>query len=230
MKTSESIVNIVKALTEAQKQIKNPANTANNPFYKSKYAPLSDILSQARPILSDHGLVITQEPISDGAKVSIATTLLHVSGEYIQYEPFTITAEKLTPQGLGSAITYARRYTVSPILFIASEEDDDGNETEKPKKTEQKPQEKPKVEEKKKEEQKEEIKGNIDENSIMSERMTEDQVKGIYAALKAKHKTNLKAQLTEWQKIGIISSAAPATEDGKVLWTRKDASVLAKQL
>lgn len=127
MQKSESIKNIAKALAAFQAEVKNPANTADNPFFKSKYAPLSDILSIARPILSKHGLSILQSPSGDGQNVTVTTLITHESGEWIESEPLTLKADKATAQGAGSAITYARRYALSAMLGISSEDDDDGN-------------------------------------------------------------------------------------------------------
>ena len=127
MDKSESIIKLAKALSEAQGEIKNPANTANNPFFKSKYAPLADVLNLARPILSGKGLSVIQAPGGDGEHITVSTILLHESGEWLEVEPITLKAEKITPQGAGSAITYGRRYALSAVLGIASEDDDDGN-------------------------------------------------------------------------------------------------------
>lgn len=127
MKMSESIASIAGALSKFQAEIKNPANTANNPFFKSKYAPLSDILNLARPLLSKHGLSVVQMPSGDGENITVATLLLHESGEWIEACPLTLKADKITAQGAGSAITYGRRYAISALLGISSEDDDDGN-------------------------------------------------------------------------------------------------------
>jgi hypothetical protein len=124
---SESITNLAKSLTAFQKCVKNPANTADNPFYKSKYAPLSDILNLVRPLLSDCGLSVLQSPGGNGDSISVTTLLLHDSGEWIESDPVVTKAEKTTAQGAGSAITYLRRYSLSAVLGISSEDDDDGN-------------------------------------------------------------------------------------------------------
>ena len=134
MNKSESIIELSKALSKFQGEVKNPANTAVNPFFKSKYAPLETVLNAVRPILSKHGLSIIQAPSSEGEYVSITTTLLHESGEWIEFAPLNLKTDKNTAQGAGSAITYARRYAISAILGIASEEDDDGNNAEPTKK------------------------------------------------------------------------------------------------
>ncbi|MGE5328094.1 MAG: ERF family protein [Deltaproteobacteria bacterium] len=127
MNKSESIQKIAQALSNLQSEIKNPANTANNPFFNSKYAPLPDILNESRPLLAKHGLSVLQSPSGDGQNISITTLLMHTSGEWIETEPLTLKADKATAQGAGSAITYARRYALSAVLGISSEDDDDGN-------------------------------------------------------------------------------------------------------
>lgn len=128
MQRSESIKNIAKALSQFQSEIKNPANTANNPFFKSKYAPLPDILNDVRPLLYACGLSVIQSPGGDGSNISITTLLMHESGEWIETDPLILKADKATAQGAGSAITYARRYAIASVLGISSEDDDDGNQ------------------------------------------------------------------------------------------------------
>lgn len=127
MNKSDSIKNLAAALAKFQGDVKNPANTADNPFFKSKYAPLQDVLNLVRPLLSKHGLSVIQSPTGDGTDISITTILLHESGEWIKLEPLVLKADKATAQGAGSAITYARRYSLSAVLGISSEDDDDGN-------------------------------------------------------------------------------------------------------
>lgn len=146
MKMSENLSNLAAALAKFQAEVKNPANTAANPFFKSKYAPLPDILNIVRPLLSKHGLSIVQMPSGDGENITVATLLLHESGEWIEACPLTLRADKTTAQGAGSAITYGRRYAVSALLGISSEDDDDGNHASKP---EQKQPEQKKAEPKK---------------------------------------------------------------------------------
>lgn len=130
MKKSESIKELSIALSKFQGEIANPSNTATNPFFKSKYAPLETVLNTVRPILSKHGLSIIQIPSSVDNYVTVTTMLIHSSGEWIESSPLSLKMDKVTAQGAGSAITYARRYAVSAILGISSEDDDDGNSAE----------------------------------------------------------------------------------------------------
>ncbi len=127
MEHSDSIQEIAAAMAKFQAEVKNPANTAVNPFLKNKYAPLSEVLNTVRPILGKYGLSIIQNAYTSDTVVYVATTLLHSSGEWIEFEPLAIQAEKGTAQAIGGAITYGRRYAISAILGISSEDDDDGN-------------------------------------------------------------------------------------------------------
>lgn len=127
MERSESIAALAKALIAFQREINNPKNTTNNDFYKSKYAPLGEVLNLVRPILAKNDLCVMQNPSSDGNTVTVKTILLHASGEWIETDPLVLKPDKQTPQSYGSAITYGRRYSISALLGICSEDDDDGN-------------------------------------------------------------------------------------------------------
>lgn len=129
MNKSESIKELAISLSKFQSEISNPKNSASNPFFKSKYSPLSEVLNVVRPILSKYGLSIIQSPSSDTTTdyIIITTLLLHESGEWIEAEPLFLKMDKPTAQGAGSCITYGRRYAISAILGISSEDDDDGN-------------------------------------------------------------------------------------------------------
>ena len=144
MNTSTEINLISKAMIELNKEIINPKNSAVNPFFKSKYAPLNDILTEVRPLMSKHGLAIIQNTTSENTLIGIQTMILHESGQFIKSDVMYIKSDKDTAQGQGSAITYGRRYQISAMLSIASEDDDDGNGAEPPKKTTPPPPEKPK--------------------------------------------------------------------------------------
>lgn len=128
MKKSESVKEIAAALSLFQSEVNNPKNISNNPFFNSKYAPLDEVINTIREPLSKNGLSFTQEPSSeDGNIVSMVTTIFHKSGEWLESEKLRLKNDKPTAQGAGSSITYARRYQLSAMLGIASENDDDGN-------------------------------------------------------------------------------------------------------
>lgn len=126
---SETIGKVADALRLAQGQFKPIIKTAENPFYKSKYAPLDSVIDATMPALHKNGLTVSQ--MMDGD--NLVTVLIHTSGEYIG-GLMPLHAKNNDPQGQGSAITYARRYALAAILGVASEDDDDGNQaTHKPK-------------------------------------------------------------------------------------------------
>ena len=113
------------ALVAAQADIKNATLNKVNPHFKSKYADLSGIREALLPALAKHGLTVSQiMDIRDGQSILI-TRLIHKSGEYLD-SVFPLMAERQTPQSMGSAITYARRYCLAAIGCISADEDDDG--------------------------------------------------------------------------------------------------------
>lgn len=127
MKRSETIIEFAKALSAFNAEVGALAKDAKNPFFKSEYLTLDKIIEETRPILQKNGLSLMQFPSGDGQTVSVTTMLLHTSGEFIEAEPLIMKPAKNDPQGLGSAITYARRYAYQAILSLNTGEDDDGN-------------------------------------------------------------------------------------------------------
>lgn len=125
MNKSDSIAALAKALVAAQSKIENAHKTSNNPHFKSKYADLAEVINTARPVLTEHGLAVTQWPSYADGVVSVETMLTHESGEWIS-NVASAPADKLNAQGVGSAITYLRRYSLAAVSCIA-QEDDDGN-------------------------------------------------------------------------------------------------------
>jgi len=132
MTTSEKIGAIAQAIVKAQAEMPKLLADSDNPYYKSKYIALADLIKEVRPILAKHGLAVIQGVSGDGEKAVIITTrIIHESGEWIE-EAFTMPvvakgAKEATPQDYGAAVTYARRYSLAGILGVASEEDDDAN-------------------------------------------------------------------------------------------------------
>lgn len=127
--TSTNIASIAKALSAAQAEIENATKNAENPHFKSGYADLSAIWDACRAPLTKNGLSVTQTVHREGANIVLHTTLMHISGECIRGEmPLLMTRNDM--QGLGSALTYARRYSLAAMVGIA-QEDDDGNASTK---------------------------------------------------------------------------------------------------
>jgi hypothetical protein len=127
MKRSETIIEFAKALSAFNAEVGALSKDAENPFFKSTYLTLDKIIEETRPILQKHGLSIMQFPSGDGQTVSVTTMLLHTSGEFIESEPLIMKPAKNDPQGVGSCVSYARRYSYQAILSLNTGEDDDGN-------------------------------------------------------------------------------------------------------
>ena len=126
MKHSESIAVIAEALAKAQLQLKDTAKSKQG--YGYKYADLSDVLSAIRSEFGKQGLSFTQEVTQEGKVIKVTTLLMHSSGEWIVYGtaiPAIIMKGCNDAQSAGAGITYARRYAISAIAGIASEEDTD---------------------------------------------------------------------------------------------------------
>ena len=129
METSENINEISSALAKAQGQIENAIKDSSNPFFKSKYADLTSVWAACRRQLSENGLSVIQSPEESSHGISVVTMLCHSSGQWIRSKySMPCDSSKLTPQVIGSAITYARRYALSAMVGIAPHDDDDGNE------------------------------------------------------------------------------------------------------
>ena len=127
MNKSESIAALAAALAKAQGAMKGAVKDSANPFFKSKYADLASVVEAIRAAFSANGLsyIQTVEP-SDKDEVRVETILLHASGEWISCGVLSLPVSKADAQGYGSALTYARRYSLSAAVGVAPE-DDDGN-------------------------------------------------------------------------------------------------------
>jgi hypothetical protein len=120
---SESIAALSAALAKAQAEIENASKTANNPHFKSKYADLAEVLNTVRPVMSRHGIAIVQMPSFESGLASVETLMTHSSGEWIS-NICSAPVSKQDAQGVGSAITYLRRYSLAAFAGIAQEDDD----------------------------------------------------------------------------------------------------------
>lgn len=126
MRTSEQTDKLWPAVVKARQAMKGPKKDSQNPHFKSKYADLSECIDAADVAGGPHGLVTLQEPSSDSAGVSVSTIIVHESGQWVQFDPLFIPASKSDAQGFGSAVSYARRYSIKAAWNMA-DEDDDGN-------------------------------------------------------------------------------------------------------
>lgn len=118
---SESINELISALVKAQAEIKQPKKNSVNPHFKNKFADLGECMDCVREPLNKNGLVISQLVIG----ADLHTTLLHTSGQFLT-SVYPLNPAQATPQGVGSAITYARRYALCAMLGLVADSDDDG--------------------------------------------------------------------------------------------------------
>jgi hypothetical protein len=126
MKMSDTITEIASALCKAQAEIDDATKTGINPVFKSKYADLAALRAVIREPLAKNDLAIMQFPRTvEGKGVEVETMLVHKSGEFMS-ETLFMPVHKWDAHGIGSGITYGRRYGLSAVLCVASD-DDDGN-------------------------------------------------------------------------------------------------------
>jgi len=127
MTRSDTIADLAAALSKAQATMTSAKKDSTNPHFKSRYADLASIWDACRESLTKNGLAVVQLPGKDEAGYYVETVLTHASGEFIA-EKLHIVPTKDDPQGLGSAITYARRYGLAAIAGVAPDDSDDDGE------------------------------------------------------------------------------------------------------
>jgi len=125
MRMSETIAELATALSKAQGMIDDATKTGLNPMFKSKYADLAAVRAAVREPLAVNDLTVMQFPRTADNHVEVETMILHKSGEFVA-ETLRLPVAKWDAHGIGSAITYGRRYGLMAMLSIASD-DDDGN-------------------------------------------------------------------------------------------------------
>lgn len=125
---------LAEALAKAQGEMENAAKDKDNPFFKSTYADLASVWGACRAPLSKNNLAITQTLGTEDGKLILVTRLIHSSGEYLDSK-LPINPVKPDPQSVGSAITYARRFSLAAMVGVCSADspsesdmaDDDGH-------------------------------------------------------------------------------------------------------
>ena len=117
---------IASALVKAQKAFGPALKTSTNPHFKSRYADLAACVEAVIDSLNSNGIALIQRNYEDSTGVTVETLFLHESGEMLECGKLHVPASKQDPQGYGSALTYARRYSLMAACGIAPE-DDDGN-------------------------------------------------------------------------------------------------------
>lgn len=120
---SPEIIKLATALCKAQAAMEGAKKDSENPHFKNAYADLASVWDAVRKPLTDNGLAIVQFPRTNGNGVEIETTLLHTSGEFM-CDVLWVPCSKNDAQGLGSAITYGRRYALMAVAGIAPVDDD----------------------------------------------------------------------------------------------------------
>jgi len=128
MQCSASITKIASALATAQGEIAPASKSAQNPHFGSNYADLASVMDACRAALAKAQVAVvgTIEQVAAGSSV-LRTTLIHSSGEWISSLCPLVVEGRGGMQGLGSAITYARRYALAALVGIVADEDDDGH-------------------------------------------------------------------------------------------------------
>lgn len=114
------------AFVKAQKEFAPALKTATNPAFRSRYVDLSGCVEAVLDALNNHGIGLIQRTYEDMTGVTVETVFIHESGEALDGGRLHVPASKQDPQGYGSALTYARRYSLMAACGIAPE-DDDGN-------------------------------------------------------------------------------------------------------
>ena len=122
---SENINELATALAKAQGEMQAAIKDCVNPFYKSKYADLGSVWDAARPVLSKNGLCVMQTTDMINDKIVMVTTLVHSSGQWMR-SLLPLNPAKNDSQGVGAAITYLRRYSLSALVGVVCDDDDDG--------------------------------------------------------------------------------------------------------
>jgi len=124
IQTSESINEIAAALAKAQAKMENVAKDRENPHFRSRYATLAGVLDEVRGKLSEQGISIYQAPVNgEASNIGVATRLLHSSGQWIESAVF-VQPTKFDAQGVGSVLTYLRRYSLMAVAGVGPEDDD----------------------------------------------------------------------------------------------------------
>lgn len=118
---------IAKALVKAQAEMKNPTFDTTNPHFRNKFASLAAVRNAVVPALNKNGIFVTQDVTTVEGGIACKTILIHESGQTLTFGPLVMPAQKPDAQGLGSATTYAKRYSLQAVCGVVGDEDDDGN-------------------------------------------------------------------------------------------------------
>jgi len=120
---SENIADLAIALSKAQAENGTVHKDAKNPFFKSNYASLAQVWETVRPALTANGLSVVQLPSQDASGYYVESMLIHSSGQWIKCRTY-MKPVKEDPQGIGSLISYARRYALQSLVMVCPDDDD----------------------------------------------------------------------------------------------------------
>lgn len=131
VRRSPSITALAVAMAKAQAEMKNPPKDSVNPHFKNRYADLATVRASVVPVMLSHGLTVMQFPCDLDDAPALTTLLVHSSGEWVE-TTMRLRPTKADPQGVGSALTYLRRYSLLAITGLVADDDDDGNAASRP--------------------------------------------------------------------------------------------------
>lgn len=131
----EMTASLFKAMAHAFPDIESATKDKTNPAFRSKYADLAAVVEAIKPALVKHGLFFAQRTHEQPGGVCVETIVCHESGEQMSFGKLFVPATKQDAQGYGSALTYARRYSLMAAFGVPAE-DDDGNAAAKAKQAE----------------------------------------------------------------------------------------------
>lgn len=123
MQQSETIIKLAQALAKAQAEMGGAVKESNNPFFKSSYADLTSVIKAIKEPFANNGLAYVQFPINGEHSMGVVTRIMHESGEWLESQ-YLLPLTKNDPQAAGSAITYARRYSLQSMAGIPAVDDD----------------------------------------------------------------------------------------------------------
>jgi hypothetical protein len=130
---------LAKALVTAQAAMSHAAKDSKNPHFKSAYSSLASVIDAVRPHLAANGLAFVQKLHNSDNSVGVETVLIHESGQEMSCGILYIPVTKNDAQGLGSCVSYGKRYSLQAALGVASEDDDGNAATKAPPKPIEKP-------------------------------------------------------------------------------------------
>lgn len=123
MQHSEQIDQLATSLAKAQGAMTGALKDSANPFFKSKYADLESVWTACRKALTENGLSVVQSASATESGVAVTTMLLHSSGQWMR-DTLPLNPKDMSPQGIGSAITYGRRYALAAMAGVYQTDDD----------------------------------------------------------------------------------------------------------